>query len=486
MDYPQLLESWRGERSATTGALLCLLGDAVADARGPVLAGLSAGQDPSSAQMEALAAVATAADPADTRRLAEAAFQLPRWSGIALWDLLVDRLPDPNATAVLIEVLATHPSRWMEPPSEAFWERALRWIEMGADQSALAGLDAAAHAVHNAREGRFELDARLRRQLPDLQTTLRTRLELDPPREDPRLQAALNAARPDPVDERLWAACMQNPADLDARTVLRDALLDAGDVRGRALAERNRDWRRYHPRWAGPLAPVLDLDECRFDGPFLVEARLDSDARPLPWVGEASWRTVERLDGTDWAGSEALFVGPGAKDWPVLHTLVGVSGDALKTDGLPALRHVEERLHAESFTLRDVRQPLQTLVLGATAQHRAGALDPTAPVFATLRHLVLLRGHHRWLNTLPDWLEQIPTGCVVELPPSSIDLQLPWHIVLPAREHGTTVELAWHSALPPSTSQLDAVVPLLRAAATWRLRGPQPVRDALNAALRAR
>lgn len=142
------------------------------------------------------------------------------------------------------------------------------------------------------------------------------------------------------------------------------------------------------------------------------------------------------------------------------------------------------RRHAEAFALEDIRQPLQTLVLGATAQQRAGSVDPTAPVFDTLRHLVLMRGHHRWLQVLPDWIDRIPTRCVVELPPSAIDLQLPWHIVLPAREDAPTVELAWDSALPPSVSQLDAVVPLLRAAASWTLvHGRRRVRDALSEAI---
>jgi hypothetical protein len=467
--YPFLLAAWREERSTALGDLLRLLGDHISDARGPVFPGLPVGQDPGPSLSAALSTVLDAKDPADTRRLAEAAFQLPRERGVALWMRLEDRLPDPNATAVLVEMLATHSSRWMDESCQPFWGWALGRIEEGADRSVLAGLDAAAHVVRNARDGRFPLDALLRRRIPDLQTTIRTHLELARPREDPRIQAWRDALRPVLVDRRLWSACTSDPTDRAARQVLRDALLEAGDPRGQALAGDAA--RRYHPRWAASVAPVVDLDDCRFDGPFLVEARLDSDARPLPWIGLADWRTVEVLDGTDWPGCEALFVGPGARGWPVLQTLRGVTGDVFASDGLPALRHFEERLHAESFALRDIRQPLTTLVLGATAQHRAGVLDPTAPVFETLQHLTLLRGHDRWLDGLPDWLEQIPARCRVELPPSSLDLRLPWHVVLPDRTEATRVELTWTSALPPSPSQADAVRPLLRAAAAWTVSG---------------
>jgi uncharacterized protein (TIGR02996 family) len=109
----------------------------------------------------------------------------------------------------------------------------------------------------------------------------------------------------------LLAQIHRDPADLAARAVYGDALLEQGDPPGELIAlqlERARTGKSPTPseralvkqhwdRWLGPLVPVLDRRHSAFERGFLHTARLNAyrPAMTADALDHPAWRTVEVL-----------------------------------------------------------------------------------------------------------------------------------------------------------------------------------------------
>jgi uncharacterized protein (TIGR02996 family) len=121
-------------------------------------------------------------------------------------------------------------------------------------------------------------------------------------------EAALVGSGAEALDT-LWESCWDNPADMNSRLILADALLQTGDPRGEFILlqhrvangtgdskteRRIRELLKAHiDAWTGPL-PLIRASR-RFECGFLAEATVHMDKDIGSNIDAKEWRTLKRL-----------------------------------------------------------------------------------------------------------------------------------------------------------------------------------------------
>ena len=256
-------------------------------------------------------ALAARREPADLPRLLDSITLTFGRSTDALARVraLADWPSDPRTATGVVHQLGK--PAFYASSTKPFWNALIQLVVAHADPRAIAAL------------GRLRFDQILVSAYQDLSSTiawferevkaaiaaLRAHHPDGPPAASPAdaaYCARLDAARA--PDAALLAEIADQPDDDHARLVYADQLQLAGDPRGELIAlqlaardpERQRELVAAHGRtWLGPLAPLVDLEDCRFERGFPVTIALRDGigASAIAAVaGDPVWSSVRRLD----------------------------------------------------------------------------------------------------------------------------------------------------------------------------------------------
>ncbi|MEO8699630.1 MAG: hypothetical protein ABI867_06280 [Kofleriaceae bacterium] len=305
----RLLEGWRATRDRELETPIARLGAELGRARGELAAR-------SKGELEgAWLALAASHDAADVSRLLDIHWP-PVWKAAAVrLAALAGFPPDPRISVAVAEAARLYDSRI----SQAFHVEAAALIARAPTPAVLAQLD----AIEAARtdDTTVAIYAGVRRAIA----------ESTPAAADPELLAEAHARIGGAGDlAALYDEIAANPADLEARAVLADALQLSGDPRGELIALQladpgdPRSARRaatllaaHGDAWTGPL-PGIDRGSRRFERGFLVAARSDASTERLARsIDRPEWATVEELITT----AEDLDLAPLVRRMPVLRRL---------------------------------------------------------------------------------------------------------------------------------------------------------------------
>jgi uncharacterized protein (TIGR02996 family) len=190
-----------------------------------------------------------------------------------------------------------------------FWKAMIALVVDHQDPRAIDALDALAKRFRltSTYQNLTSTNAWFKNQLKTAANQLRDRAPA-PSELDTATKKACDAiATMLETEDALLAEIYANPEDDQPRQVYADLLQQRGDPRGDFIAlqlagdaKRSAELLAQYARtWVGPLAGVLDLDQCVFERGFLSRARLYDDTRPSdldPIVGHPMWSTVTHVD----------------------------------------------------------------------------------------------------------------------------------------------------------------------------------------------
>jgi hypothetical protein len=296
----ELLEEWRRTHDPALDEPIRRLGQAAAQARGPLVA-------KSKAALEgAWSRLAAERDVEDVDRLLDTPWPGAFKTALERVKLLEAFAPDPRIAEKLALVAATYTSSASHPLHRAI-ATVLARTPTPAVLPAIAVVEERRY-VADADEGVHDtatLYEPARRAVAEL-----TVLSADPSLLR-RARASVSAAAARPDARQLFEEHTASPGNLALRAVLADALLASGDPRGEFIAiqlamadgaatparrKRQAELLAAHiDAWTGPL-PNVPKASRRFERGFLVEATVN--ARGAALVGtfdRPEWVTLERL-----------------------------------------------------------------------------------------------------------------------------------------------------------------------------------------------
>jgi uncharacterized protein (TIGR02996 family) len=234
---------------------------------------------------------------------------------------LAARPADPLTLSALLAIITSDPSqrrgeRWPVPFTSArnrkFWTALFALLDERADESALPALRAVA-ARRTLDEFQEWLAARIARSLPRLAAR-----PAAPPSDLADAVAAVDAALARgeragtavrDVADRLFAAVWARPDDDEPRQVLADYLSERGDPRGEFIALQMARYRgeltndgkrrekellkRHKKEWLGPIKPLIQPYNLRFERGFLVTCQLEPNPEMEKTLGRhPAWSTI--------------------------------------------------------------------------------------------------------------------------------------------------------------------------------------------------
>lgn len=234
--------------------------------------------------------------------------------------------PDPRFTVPLVELLKRPP--FTGSATQSAWRRLYKLLQTYADVRAidlLRALDFQALLRENAtwgaghdqtNENAFAATFFSERATATIAAIEKAYAKQGMPRIAAAAEAdlaALVAAVGPSTESTLLAEVLANPAEVGAREVLADHLLEASDVRGRfmvlqraratgtqspeAAKEERALFEAHGVQWLGELAALVDHDEMAFENGFLDWCAIDSDRIGVvkQLTGHTGWATVRSI-----------------------------------------------------------------------------------------------------------------------------------------------------------------------------------------------
>ena len=285
----RLLAAWRETHDLALEESIAQLGSGIARQRGALAA-------KSKSELEgAWLVLAANNDPGDLDRLLDTPWPAAWKTALKRVEALAKRDPDPRLARALLRIVTTYTSLGSEPLHVAL----ARLIAASPSPAALPAID----AIENARERTTtRIYARAREAIAALRPV--------PAEAELLAEAAGHVTKPADL-EALVAEAMTHPGDLGLRTVLADALQQAGDPRGEfialqaAIAAGTADAKAkarakalldaHIDTWTGPLPGVVRASR-EFEHGFLVGLATNAETKALlEVVDRPEWLTVEKL-----------------------------------------------------------------------------------------------------------------------------------------------------------------------------------------------
>jgi uncharacterized protein (TIGR02996 family) len=305
---PALLEAWRAERVAPIAGLIEEVGKRL-DA--PKLVGTKR-----DALQAAWLAIAKQRRPQDLPMLVEevtttmfrSTHALERVKAIADWPA------DPRTFACV--ALHVRQPIFYTGSTKPFWTALFDLVVDHGDPRSVAGLGELAASLERVFVKKWTdlkaIAGWFRRELERARARLAARYPdgLPAPTEATAAICARMAkqlAAAGERDAKLFAAIVEDPSDDHARTVYGDHLASRGDPRGELIAlqlagvdpVRAQALVKEHAKaWLGRLAPLVELEDVRFERGFLARVALVHNASPeliAQTTGDPIWATVRGL-----------------------------------------------------------------------------------------------------------------------------------------------------------------------------------------------
>jgi uncharacterized protein (TIGR02996 family) len=319
--------AWRAKRAPEIAAVARRAGALAGEGR-PTITGV----DPLDVHASWLA-VDAARDPADVDRLLAALTHkqcdqaIERLERMAAWE------PDPRTQAAFVAMVTKVPTNqpgddlpFTSQPNRRFWIALWPLLDRVADPS----IGPALRTVLGRKTQRnFDdwLKGRIEKTLERLDAT-------PPPELDDAERAALAAvearvgkaeaagAGDDATREALFAAVWADPQADQPRMVLADWLTEQGDPRGEFIAlqlaraagkldkagkEREKELLKRHKKeWLGPIAPLIQPHNMRFERGFLATCNIEPNAEREKTLGKhPAWSTIRQFHAHDPTGAKS-------------------------------------------------------------------------------------------------------------------------------------------------------------------------------------